>query len=424
MNVLLLGSGGREFTIAWKIKQSQKLTQLFIAPGNGGTEQFGQNLAINPEDFSAVKSAIQTHKINLVIVGPEAPLVAGIKDEIKNDAELSDVKVLGPDKLAATLEGSKDFAKSFMQKYNIPTAAYQTFTAQNLDEGYTFLETLQPPYVLKADGLAAGKGVLIIDDLEEAKAELKSMLQDGKFGDAGGQVVIEEFLEGIELSIFTLTDGKNYVILPEAKDYKRIGEGDKGLNTGGMGAVSPVPFAQGSFLDKVKERIIQPTMEGIQAEGFDYSGFVFFGLMNKSGDPYVIEYNVRMGDPETEVVIPRLDEDLLELCWDAASGNLEQRTLNLIPQTALTVMMVSGGYPESYEKGKLINGLGEIKDGILIHAGTRESEEGVVTSGGRVLACTAFGNNLDTAQKKAYQMANLISFDKMYYRKDIGNDLK
>ncbi len=423
MNVLLLGSGGREFTFAWKFKQSPLLTKLFIAPGNGGTDQFGVNLELNPEDFLEVKSAIIEHKIDLVVIGPEAPLVAGIKDQIKADENLKSVLVLGPDKLAATLEGSKDFAKNFMVKYGIPTAAHKTFTAETLEQGYQFLETLAAPYVLKADGLAAGKGVLIIKDLSEAKQELKAMLTESKFGQASQTVVIEEFLEGVELSIFTLTDGNNYVVLPEAKDYKRIHDGDKGLNTGGMGAVSPVPFAQGEFLEKVNEQIIKPTMAGIKAEGYDYSGFVFFGLINIEGEPYVIEYNVRMGDPETEVVLPRIDEDLLKLCAAAAEGKLESRPLNLLSQTALTVMLVSGGYPESYEKGKEINGLETIKDGLLIHAGTKNENKQILTSGGRVISCTAFGNSLEGAQKKAYQMASLISFQKKFYRKDIGNDL-
>ena len=315
-----------------------------------GTDQFGENLAINPEDFLEVKTAILRLKIDLVVVGPEAPLVAGLKDQIKADQELQGVLVLGPDKFAAALEGSKDFAKQFMVKYGIPTSAYKTFTAETLEQGYQFLDALSAPYVLKADGLAGGKGVLIIQDLTEAKQELKSMLTESKFGKASQTVVIEEFLEGVELSIFTLTDGKNYVVLPEAKDYKRIHDGDKGLNTGGMGAVSPVPFAQGEFLEKVNEKIIKPTMAGIAAEGYDYSGFVFFGLINKGGEPFVIEYNVRMGDPETEVVLPRIDEDLLKLCADAASEKLESRPLNLLSQTALTVMLVSGGYPEAYEK--------------------------------------------------------------------------
>ncbi len=424
MNVLLLGSGGREFTFAWKFKQSPLLNRLFIAPGNGGTEQFGKNLDINPEDFLEVKSAILEYNIDLVVVGPEAPLVAGIKNQIIADSDLNNVKVLGPDQHAATLEGSKNFAKKFMKKYNIPTAAYETFTSETLEQGLQFLETMKAPYVLKADGLAAGKGVLIINDLNEAKAELTAMLQDAKFGAASSSVVIEEFLNGVELSIFTLTDGENFVILPEAKDYKRIGENDTGLNTGGMGAVSPVPFAQGEFLEKVKERIVKPTMKGIKSEGFDYSGFVFFGLINVDGDPYVIEYNVRMGDPETEVVLPRVKEDLLDLCMKAASGQLETKSIEVLSQTAVTVMMVSGGYPEAYEKGKEINCLEKIKDGILIHAGTKQENNKVLTSGGRVLTCTAFGNSLESAQKKAYEMASLISFEKMFYRKDIGNDLK
>ncbi len=423
MNVLLLGSGGREFTIAWKFKQSKLLKQLYIAPGNGGTEQFGKNLSINPEDFLEVKNAIMEYAIDLVVVGPEAPLVAGIKDQIKADSEINKTLILGPDQNAAQLEGSKDFAKQFMKKYAIPTAAYETFTKETLTSGYAFLEKMKAPYVLKADGLAAGKGVLIIDDVEEAKRELNAMLTENKFGAASNSVVIEEFLDGVELSIFALTDGNNYVVLPEAKDYKRIHDGDKGLNTGGMGAVSPVPFVHEDFMEKVRERIIKPTMEGIASEGFDYSGFVFFGLINVNGDPYVIEYNVRLGDPETEVVLPRIEEDLLQLCVDATKGKLESKKLEILSQTALTVMLVSGGYPESYEKHKVISGLESIKDGLLIHAGTKQVEDTIQTSGGRVIACTAFGNSLEGAQKKAYHMASQLSFEKMFYRKDIGEDL-
>jgi phosphoribosylamine--glycine ligase len=424
MNVLLIGSGGREYTLAWKMAQSPKLNELFIAPGNGGTQQFGTNLPIDGEDFPAIKAAVLDNNIELVVVGPEAPLVEGIVDFFLHDDQLKTIPVIGPDKRAAMLEGSKDFAKEFMLNQNIPTAAYQTFTSSTVEQGKQFLETLKSPYVLKADGLAAGKGVLILDDLAEAKRELESMLLDQKFGTASRSVVIEEFLSGIELSVFVLTDGKDYLILPEAKDYKRIGEGDTGLNTGGMGAVSPVDFAQGEFLSKVEERIVKPTIEGFQKNGYNYKGFVFIGLMNVGDDPYVIEYNVRMGDPETEVVIPRIKSDLLDVLIATGQGKLQGKKLNLDERTALTVMLVSGGYPEAYEKGKELTGASKNPDGLFIHAGTKLEDGKTLTSGGRVMACTAFGNSLVEAQKKAYQMADLITFDKMYFRRDIGNDLK
>lgn len=423
MNVLLLGSGGREFTFAWKLAQSPKLSRLFIAPGNGGTNQFGNNVNLNGEDVEAVKSFILKEKVDMVVVGPEAPLVVGLVDFIHQDDQLQHVSVIGPGKEGATLEGSKDFAKAFMKRHNVPTAAYETFTAATIQQGYSFLETLNPPYVLKADGLAAGKGVLIIDDLNEAKTELKAMLEDAKFGAASSSVVIEEFLDGIELSVFVLTDGKNYLILPEAKDYKRIGEGDTGLNTGGMGAVSPVPFAQGAFLKKVEERIVKPTVAGIEKDGYDYKGFVFIGLMNVGGEPKVIEYNVRMGDPETEVVLPRIKNDLLEVFDLCVKQQLDKAHLDILPETALTVMSVSGGYPGSYPKGKVVSGLKAVQDGLLIHAGTVNKNGSIETSGGRVLTCTAFGNSVEEAQKKAYQMTSLVSFEGQYFRRDIGNDL-
>ncbi|MBD78838.1 MAG: phosphoribosylamine--glycine ligase [Crocinitomicaceae bacterium] len=423
MKILLLGSGGREYTIAWKMAQSDLLTKLYIAPGNGGTESFGENVAIKGDDFNAIKSFVLDKNIEMVVVGPEAPLVAGIVDFFKSDNELKNVPVIGPDKIGATLEGSKDFAKEFMARHEIPTAAYKTFTASTVEDGKSFLETLNPPYVLKADGLAGGKGVLVLNQLDEAKQELESMLLEDKFGKASSSVVIEEFLDGIELSVFVVTDGKDYLILPEAKDYKRIGEGDTGLNTGGMGAVSPVPFSKGDFLRKVEDRIVKPTINGFQKDGYDYIGFVFIGLMNVDGDPYVIEYNVRMGDPETEVVIPRIESDLVEMFKATATQNLANYTLNINPETALTVMMVSGGYPGSYPTGKEISGIENITDGIAIHAGTRKDNESVLTSGGRVLATTAFGSSIVEAQKKAYQMVDQVSFSGSYFRRDIGNDL-
>jgi|TARA_B110000483_G_scaffold237490_1_gene312350 phosphoribosylamine--glycine ligase len=423
MKILLLGSGGREYTMAWKMAQSDLLTKLYIAPGNGGTEKFGVNVKLDGEDFDAIQSFVLAKEIEMVIVGPEAPLVAGIVDYFKANTKINYIPVIGPDKMGATLEGSKDFAKEFMARHNIPTAAYQTFTANTLEDGKQFLEKLNAPYVLKADGLAGGKGVLILDNLEEAKKELEAMLVNKKFGEASSSVVIEEFLDGIELSVFVLTDGKNYLILPEAKDYKRIGENDSGPNTGGMGAVSPVPFATGSFLKKVEERIVKPTIAGFQKDGYDYKGFVFIGLMNIKGDPFVIEYNVRMGDPETEVVLPRIKSDLVELLQKTATQKLANFKLELNPETALTVMMVSGGYPENYPKGKTITGINNIKEGLVIHAGTRASGDSIETSGGRVIACTAYGGSIKEAQKKAYLMVDQINFEGAYYRKDIGNDL-
>lgn len=423
MKILLLGSGGREYTMAWKLAQSDLLTKLYIAPGNGGTEKFGVNVKLDGEDFDAIQSFVLAKEIEMVIVGPEAPLVAGIVDYFKANTKINYIPVIGPDKMGATLEGSKDFAKEFMARHNIPTAAYQTFTANTLEDGKQFLEKLNAPYVLKADGLAGGKGVLILDNLEEAKKELEAMLVNKKFGEASSSVVIEEFLDGIELSVFVLTDGKNYLILPEAKDYKRIGENDSGPNTGGMGAVSPVPFATGSFLKKVEERIVKPTIAGFQKDGYDYKGFVFIGLMNIKGDPFVIEYNVRMGDPETEVVLPRIKSDLVELLQKTATQKLANFKLELNPETALTVMMVSGGYPENYPKGKTITGINNIKEGLVIHAGTRASGDSIETSGGRVIACTAYGGSIKEAQKKAYLMVDQINFEGAYYRKDIGNDL-
>lgn len=403
--------------------QSDLLTKLYIAPGNGGTEKFGVNVKLDGEDFDAIQSFVLAKEIEMVIVGPEAPLVAGIVDYFKANSKINYIPVIGPDKMGATLEGSKDFAKEFMARHNVPTAAYQTFTANTLEDGKQFLEKLNAPYVLKADGLAGGKGVLILDNLEEAKKELEAMLVNKKFGEASSSVVIEEFLDGIELSVFVLTDGKNYLILPEAKDYKRIGENDSGPNTGGMGAVSPVPFATGSFLKKVEERIVKPTIAGFQKDGYDYKGFVFIGLMNIKGDPFVIEYNVRMGDPETEVVLPRIKSDLLELFQKTATQKLANFKLELNPETALTVMMVSGGYPENYPKGKTITGINNIKEGLVIHAGTRASGDSIETSGGRVIACTAYGGSIKEAQKKAYLMVDQINFEGAYYRKDIGNDL-
>lgn len=423
MKILLLGSGGREYTMAWKMAQSDLLTKLYIAPGNGGTEKFGVNVNLDGEDFDAIQSFVLAKEIEMVIVGPEAPLVAGIVDYFKANSKINHIPVIGPDKMGATLEGSKDFAKEFMARHHVPTAAYQTFTANTLEDGKQFLEKQNAPYVLKADGLAGGKGVLILDNLEEAKKELEAMLVNSKFGDASSSVVIEEFLDGIELSVFVLTDGKNYLILPEAKDYKRIGENDSGLNTGGMGAVSPVPFAPGSFLKKVEERIVKPTIAGFQKDGYDYKGFVFIGLMNIKGDPFVIEYNVRMGDPETEVVLPRIKSDLVELFQKTATQKLANFKLELNPETALTVMMVSGGYPGNYPKGKTITGINNIKEGLVIHAGTKASGDSIETSGGRVIACTAFGESIKEAQKKAYLMADQINFEGAYYRKDIGNDL-
>lgn len=423
MNILLLGSGGREHALAWKMLQSNKCKNLYVAPGNAGTSTIATNIELNPNDFEAVKNAVLDKEINLVVVGPEDPLVNGIYDFFQNDSELKHIPVIGPSKIGAQLEGSKEFAKEFLVKNNIPTAKYESFTAATVENGCKFLETLEAPYVLKADGLAAGKGVLILNDLEEAKTELRSMLVDAKFGNASSKVVIEEFLDGIELSCFVLTDGKNYKILPTAKDYKRIGEGDTGLNTGGMGAVSPVPFADAVLLEKIETRIVKPTIQGLQNDNIDYKGFVFIGLINVKGEPMVIEYNVRMGDPETEVVMPRLKSDLVEIFEAISKQELDKVTLEIDERSATTIMVVSGGYPEDYEKGKEISGLELIEDSIVFHAGTKLENGKVVSNGGRVLAITSYGNSFEEAIKKSYQNINKLHFDKMNYRKDIGFDL-
>ena len=422
MNVLVLGSGGREHAVSWKLSQSSQLEKLFIAPGNAGTAALGQNVDISPTDFDAVKKLVLENNISIVFVGPEAPLVEGIHDYFEADPELKNVGVVGPKKEGAILEGSKDFSKEFMKRHNIPTAKYKSFTKDNLDAGYAFLESLKAPYVLKADGLAAGKGVLILDDLAEAKVELKNMTS-GKFGDASATVVIEEFLDGIELSVFVITDGNSYKILPEAKDYKRIGEGDTGLNTGGMGAVSPVPFANKGFMDKIENQIIIPTVKGLRKDNIDYSGFIFFGLIMVKNDPYVIEYNCRMGDPETEVVMPRLKSDLLDLFEGLATGTLSERDVEIDPRSASTVMMVSGGYPEAYEKGKRISGLTSVNDSIVFHAGTKLEGGLPVTNGGRVLAVTSYGKSVEKALETSYDNLENIKFEKGYYRKDIGFDV-
>ncbi|EJG00981.1 MULTISPECIES: phosphoribosylamine--glycine ligase [Flavobacterium] len=423
MTILLLGSGGREHAFAWKMTQSPLCEKLFVVPGNAGTAAIAENVAISPTDFEAVKALVLKENISLVVVGPEDPLVKGVYDYFKNDESLKHIPVIGPSKLGAQLEGSKEFAKEFLMKHNIPTAAYDSFTAETVEEGCKFLETLQPPYVLKADGLAAGKGVLIIQDLEEAKTELRNMLVHAKFGTASSKVVIEEFLDGIELSCFVLTDGKSYKILPTAKDYKRIGEGDTGLNTGGMGAVSPVPYVDAVLMEKIETRIVKPTIEGFQKDGIEYKGFVFIGLINVKGEPIVIEYNVRMGDPETEVVVPRLKSDLVELFLSVADQKLGDFNLEVDPRSATTVMVVSGGYPEDFEKGKVISGLENITDSIVFHAGTKLDGENVVTNGGRVIAVTSYGDDFQQAIKKSYQNIDKLSFDKMYFRKDIGFDL-
>lgn len=423
MNVLIIGSGGREHTLAWKLQQSPKLKSLYIAPGNGGTSAISTNIPIGVNDFDGIKNIVLSKGINMVVVGPEDPLVNGIHDFFLNDPEIMHVPVIGPQKAAAALEGSKEFAKEFMVRHHIPTAAYESFTSKNLNEGLAFLETLKPPYVLKADGLAAGKGVLILNDLAEAKEELKSMLMDAKFGDASATVVIEEFLSGLELSVFVLTDGKGYKVLPTAKDYKRIGEGDTGLNTGGMGAISPVPFVDSTFMDKVHERIVKPTIQGLKADKLPYRGFVFIGLIKVGNDPFVIEYNVRLGDPETEVVIPRIKNDLLEIFEAVADQSLDAIDLQIDERSATTIMTVSGGYPEAYEKGKEITGLEKIGDSLVFHAGTQIKEGKLVTNGGRVLAITSVADNFKEALKKSYHNVEKIHFDRMNYRTDIGFDL-
>lgn len=423
MNVLVLGSGGREHAFCWKLKQSPKLDNLFIAPGNAGTSQLGTNVNIKDTDFESLKNFVLENNIEMVVVGPEAPLVAGVHDYFASEKALSHVTVIGPKKAGAELEGSKDFAKEFMMRHNIPTAQYKTFHQNNLEEGYAFLETLQPPYVLKADGLAAGKGVLILDSLNEAKSELKAMISDAKFGNASSKVVIEEFLDGIELSCFALTDGDSYVLLPNAKDYKRIGEGNVGLNTGGMGAISPVPFANQEFLNKIENEVVKPTIEGFKKDGIDYQGFVFFGLIKVGDQPKVIEYNVRMGDPETEVVLPRLKSDLLELFIETGKKNLSNQSVELDERSATTVMLVSGGYPEAYEKGKVMTGLDNTESSVLFHAGTTSKDGEVVTNGGRVLAVTSYGKDFKEALKVSYQNVDKINFEGMNYRTDLGFDL-
>ena len=423
MNILVLGSGGREHTLAWKISQSILCKRLFVAPGNSGTSTIATNIDIAVTDFEAIKRTVLENQIEMVVVGPEDPLVLGIHDYFNEDDNLKNIPVIGPEKAAAQLEGSKEFAKEFLFRHNIPTASYASFNSDSVEEGYAFLETLSPPYVLKADGLAAGKGVVILNDINEAKEELKQMLVESKFGLASQKVVIEEFLDGIELSCFVLTDGEHYKILPTAKDYKRIGEGDKGLNTGGMGAISPVPFADKKLMQKIESKIVKPTVEGLQKDNLPYKGFIFIGLIKVVEEPFVIEYNVRMGDPETEVVIPRLKNDIVALLKAVSNQTLNKVELEIDSRTAATVMLVSGGYPETYEKGKIIKGFDEIKTSYVFHAGANHDKGEVITSGGRVMAITSFGEDFKSALKTSYQNIDKISFDKMNFRKDIGFDL-
>ena len=423
MNILILGAGGREHAFALKLSESKKITQLFVAPGNAGTYKIAINVNINPTDFEAVKKTVLENEIQMVVVGPEAPLVNGVHDFFLADTDLKSISVIGPKKDGAMLEGSKDFSKQFMQKHGIPTARYQSFTKENLKEGFTFLETLTPPYVLKADGLAGGKGVLILTDLLEAKVELEEMVTNEKFGAASATVVIEEFLKGIELSVFVLTDGNSYKILPSAKDYKRIGEGDVGLNTGGMGAISPVPFADKAFLDKVESLVVKPTIDGLKKDGIDYRGFIFIGLMNDAGSPSVVEYNVRMGDPETEAVLPRIESDLYDLFEGVAKQTLHQKSFSVNPKTATTVVLVAGGYPETYQKGKQITGFENIENSLIFHAGTKIENDKVVSNGGRVMAITSLGDSIEGALAKTYATIEKIQFENMNYRDDIGFDL-